>query len=230
MGWFKDRWWLLWEAYYKRKWLFALLLLVCAGLGTIDYLREFISDWITFPQPGGVKILRLPAPLLGIVIFLVALFWWMLEVALQFKNAVTPAIDVSFNPDAEGIVKTPTEIYGGGVKIRDDEATYVCITLTSRSQKTVRGCVVCQMKLEKRLTSTDKFVNIPLNGSLYLTQTPIDVHPRVPTTVGILKVGKCDSQLGWTVPYPLRLRDVFSDNATYRFTMEVVGDGIAKTS
>src|SRR6266536_1472058 len=182
MTWFKDRWLLLRDAYSRRKWPITFLFFVATILGTIDYLKEFVSRWIIFPSGGSIEILGIRAPQIGVVIFLIGALWWMLEVALEFRKLLIPAIDVSFNPDAEGRVKTRTEIQDGrSVKIRDDMATYIRLTLTSRSRKTVKGCVVFLTRLEKRLNPADQFVDIPLQGAVPLTPQPIDVYPRVPT-------------------------------------------------
>jgi hypothetical protein len=74
----------------------------------------------------------------------------------------------------------------------------------------------------------DQFIDIPLQGSLSLTPQPVDVYPRIPATVSFLKAGQYDNRLGGAISWPFRLDDVFNDNAIYRFTMEVVGDDIAK--
>jgi hypothetical protein len=100
-----------------------------------------------------MTLFGIPSWFWGITLFSVFLFLWMLHTALTFKRELTPALDVSFNPDDEGIVKTRTEIVDTrtGLKIRDDMATYVRVTLTSRSQKTVKGCAAFVTKVEKRL-------------------------------------------------------------------------------
>jgi hypothetical protein len=49
-----------------------------------------------------------------------------------------------------------------------------------------------------------------------------------PLLWNFLKVGELDNILGGTIPWPFRLDGAFDDKATYRFTMEVVGDDIAK--
>jgi hypothetical protein len=36
-------------------------------------------------------------------------------------------------------------------------------------------------------------------------------------------------QLGGSTPWPFRLENALDDEATYRFTIEVIGDGIAKS-
>jgi hypothetical protein len=44
-----------------------------------------------------------------------------------------------------------------------------------------------------------------------------------------VKCGQFDNKLGFTVPTPFTLERALDDNATYRFTIEVNGDGISET-
>jgi hypothetical protein len=95
----------------------------------------------------------------------------MLEAALRFQRLLTPSVGVSFNPNAEGIVATPTEVYaldatGRPAKIRDDNCTYIRITLTALSHRTVPSCVVFITKIEQQRIPTAPFVDIPLYGTI----------------------------------------------------------------
>jgi hypothetical protein len=76
----------------------------------VDSLKEFaqrvVSHWVALPQGGGsAVILGSPSWLWGVTLFFFFLFLWMLETALRFQRSVKPRIDVSFNPNVEGIVK-----------------------------------------------------------------------------------------------------------------------------
>jgi hypothetical protein len=225
---------LLREAGSHRKFWITAGVIVCVLLGTADNIRDLaqktVLHWLASSSgEKGSIILGIPSWFWGITLFFVFLFLWMLHTALTFKRELTPALDVSFNPEAEGIVKTRTEIFDSrGLKVQDDMATYVRVTLTSRSQKTVKGCVAFVTKLEKRSNPKGSFMEFPLRGALPLTQVPIDVFPRVPATVDFLKVGLSDNQLGWTVPAPFRLDGALDDIATYRFKIEIVGNDLAK--
>jgi hypothetical protein len=154
----------------------------------------------------------------------------MMETAYRLAQWIKPTIDVSFNPEVEGIVKTRTEVYGpDNVKIRDDKANYIRITLSTRSRKAVKGCAVFLTKLEKRLIPTGPFIDIPLRGALPLTPRPVDVYPRVPTTVDFLSTGEFDNKLVGAIPWPFILDGALNDSATYKFTINVVGDDVATT-
>jgi hypothetical protein len=229
----KGRSLLLLEAGSHKRLLLSIGILACVVFGTADYFKEVsqkMLHWIASPTDGSESmIFGVPSWFWGITVFGFALFLWMLEYAYSLKQKLTPEIDVSFNPNAEGIVATRTEIYANGIKIRDDIANYVRLTLVSRSQKTIKGCAVFLTRLEKQLNSRGPFVEIPLGGALSLSPLPVDVFPRVPATVDFLKVGQFDNKLGGTVPWPFRLDGVFDDTATYRFNIEVVGNDIAKS-
>jgi hypothetical protein len=67
-----------------------------------------------------------------------------------------------------------------------------------------------------------------LRGALSLTPSPINVYPRVPTTVDFLKSGQHDNKLEGSIPWPFRLDGALDDKATYGFTIEVIGDDIAQ--
>jgi hypothetical protein len=219
---------------HRKSWITAGVI-VCVLLGTADNIRELaqktVLHWLASSSgEKGSIIFGIPSWFWGITLFSVFLFLWMLHTALTFKRELTPALDVSFNPDAEGIVKTRTEIIDPrtGLKVRDDMATYVRVTLTSRSQKTVKGCAAFVTKLEKRSDPKGSFFEFPLRGALPLTQVPIDVFPTVPATVDFLKVGLFDNQLGWTVPAPFRLDGALDEIGTYRFKIAIVGNDLAK--
>jgi hypothetical protein len=48
--------------------------------------------------------------------------------------------------------------------------------------------------------------------------------------IAFLKAGQFDNKLGFTVDgLPLRLRDTFDEQGTYRFTINVNGEGITET-
>jgi hypothetical protein len=152
---------------------------------------------------------------------------------IKLEKQLTPLIDLDFKPEAEGIVPTRTEIYSHdgqkAVKVRDDHAMYIRITLICLSEKAIRGCAAFITKLEKGTVQGANFSEIPLHGSISLTPTPIDIYPRVQNVLDFLKVGEADGKLGGTTSWPFRLDGVFDDEGAYRFTIEVFGEGVAKT-
>jgi hypothetical protein len=230
MEWFRDRWLLFWEAYSRHTWAFTAVLLLCTAFATSDYLKEIISRWIDLPQAGTV-VLGIPVPLLGILLFVLVLFLVMLEYSFEQKKAVTPTIEVSFNPKGEGIILTPVQFQltdqKGNVAVGEDEAVYVSITANVISKKTVKNIVGFITKIEKRKT-LNQFIEIPVYGYISLG-APGDAYPRVPTVMNVVRSSRTTGKLDFVQPAPLRLRDVFKDHATYRFTIEVSGDGVTET-
>jgi hypothetical protein len=232
MKWIRDRWSLLLDAYSQHKWAFRIVFVICAVAGTSGYLMEVISRWIAFPQAGSIMILGLPAPLWGIVILCVFVSVVMLEYAVGLKRAVTPTIAVSFNPQGEGIIRTPTQVSmrdgkGNLIEVKDDEAVYVSVTVNALSKTTVKNCVGFITKIEKKVEGS--FEDVPVYGFIQLNDDPRSVYPRVPTVLNFLKSGKADNTLDFAVPWPLRLGNAFKDHTTYRFTIEVNGDGVTET-
>jgi hypothetical protein len=238
MGWLRDRASLLWESSAHKKMLLTLAGAACLFLGTVDQLKiaaqKAVSYWITFPQNAGPPVIfGFPSWILGLTLAFFIFAIWMLEVAAHYRKKLLPKIGVSFNRTGEGIVRTKTVVVEqdvtGAIKRRDDEAVYIRITLSAVSQITVRGCVAFLTEIEKKLIPTGPFIKIPVAGGIPITQTPIDVHPRVPTSVDFLKSGRSDNKLEFSMAWPLRLLGALDDNATYRFTIEVNGDGITET-
>jgi hypothetical protein len=171
----------------------------------------------------------MPVPLLGILLFVLVLFWVMLQHASELKKAVTPTIDVSFNPKAEGIILTPIHVAqqrGDAVEVMEDQSVYVSVTANVISKTTVKNCVGFITKIEKK--TTEAFEDIPVYGYIKLGE-PGDGYPRVPMVINFVRTSKASGTLDFVQPSPLRLRDVFKDHATYRFTIEVSGDGVTET-
>jgi hypothetical protein len=130
----RERWLILLEGYTRtRLWItvaFALLVFFGATDTGKDWVRSLVFDR-QLSQTGGALVLGVQSWLWGVAAFSILSFWWMLETALKFKKALTPAFSLEFNPNAEGIVNTRTEVYGrdGGsvVKLRDDQAVYIAL-------------------------------------------------------------------------------------------------------
>jgi hypothetical protein len=105
----------------------------------------------------------------------------------------------------------------------------VCITLKCLSQKTVMNCAVFLTKLERGTVQGGNFVELPLYDAISLSPEPINLYPRVPKSLAVLKAGEKDGKLGGLTPWPFRLENAFDVNGTYRLTIEVIAEEIAKT-
>jgi hypothetical protein len=190
-----------------------------------------LSEYLTRQE--GHAFLGVPSPAWGILAGLLLVFYFLIQYATRIRKSIIPKISVVFNPSGEGIVRTPTEVYqqteGKWAKIRTDQAVYIRITIRAMSRMTVKGCVAFITRIQKRPTPTASFTEVLVFNAIALTQTPLDVYPRVPATVDFLKCGQFDNKLGFTVPTPFSLEGALDDNATYRFTIEVNGDGISET-
>jgi hypothetical protein len=224
MGWFHERKETVLAAFTLRR--VVAIPIVIAVITVVVRGSAALSEFLTRGE--GRMLLGVPSWMWGLIAGLLLALYFVIEYATHLRLTIKPTIDVQFNPDAEGIVQTRTEIYEHDKKIRDDVAKYIRITLIALSPKTVKGCAVFLTKLEKRFIPTGQFIDIPIRGALSLTQNPVDVYPRVPTTVDFLKTGQFDNKLGGTIGWPFRMDGALDDKATYRFTIEVIGDDIAK--
>jgi hypothetical protein len=231
------------EAYSHTKALITIGLTFLTLLGTTDFTKDLLRSIIfgdAPPQAGGdAMILGAPGWMWGLAVFLLLLFFWMTQAALRLKKALTPELALDFRPEAEGIVKTRTEVLRLDgrmwVKVRDDFANYIRITLICRSEKSISNCAAYITKLEKGTIQGGDFREIPLRGSISInpiplgtsTPIPIEVHPRITNVIDFLKVGQ-ENKLEGSTPWPFRLEGAIDDEATYRFTIQVISAGIAK--
>src|SRR5262245_3121735 len=131
------------EAYSHTRALITIGLTLLTLLGTTDFAKDLFRSIIfgdTPPNSGGVGLIFCaPGGMCGLSVFLLLLFFWMTQTALRLKRALTPELDLDFRPEAEGIVTTRTEVLASDgqkwVKVRDDLANYIRITLICRTEK-----------------------------------------------------------------------------------------------
>jgi hypothetical protein len=224
MGWLSDYRTTIIEAFTLRR--VIALPLVIATVTAVVHASTALSKQFA----RGETLLGAPSWAWGLIAGLLLFLYFMIACANRLRLQLEPKINVSFNPNGEGMVTTPTEIYKDGKLFAHDEAVYIGITLQALSRTTVKNCVAFVTGIEKRRISNDHFIEIPVHGPLNLTPTPIDVHPRIPMPIAFLKAGQFDNKLGFTVDgLPLRLRDTFDEQGTYRFTINVNGEGITET-
>jgi hypothetical protein len=223
MSWIGDRKDTLLDAFTLRR-VIAVPILV-ATVTAVIHGSAALSK--IFAHGDGNTLLGAPSWYWGIIAGILLIFWFLLEHANRLRLELKPKLKVSFNPDVEGIVRTPTVILLPNNQRIDDLATYVRITLTCLSGVTVKNCAAFLTKIEKKLPGAAEYSDVPINGSLPMLPSPIDVHPRVPIPVDFLKAGRYENKLGLSFEWPLRLLEAFDDIASYRMTFEVIGEGIA---
>jgi hypothetical protein len=149
--------------------------------------------------------------------------------ATHLRLQLEPKLKLSFNPNAEGMGRTPTKVYEpSGKELRTDEAIYIRITLDCLSKATVKDCVAFITKIEKKLPNSETFSTIRMYGAIPLLSQPREVYANIPATIDFLKTGKYENKLDCAVPLPFVLEDVFKGIATYRIIIRVNSAGITQ--
>ena len=161
-------------------------------------------------------------------------FLWMLEVAWHYKNITIPNFNLSFDKNGMGIVlaEHPNLKSGptlGTTQETNEKAAYVRIRVDALSKTTIKGCFAFITALEKQPKGTTAFTHIALPQPIPLKGQQFDIIPEVPCMLDFLMSGEWDNRLVSPTYWPFILRDVFKDEATYRFTFIVNGDGVSKT-
>jgi hypothetical protein len=188
MEWVKERWKTILDSFTLRQ-VIALPIFIAVVTGVVRGSAA-LSDFLTRQE--GRMLFGVPSIVWGILAGLLLILYFLVQHATQLRKSLAPKISVLFNASGEGIVRTPTEIYeqrdGKWARVRTDLAVYIRITIRALSQTTVKGCVAFLTKIEKRASPTSNFSDITIPNALALTQTPIDVYPRVFAVVDLLKM------------------------------------------
>jgi hypothetical protein len=225
----RDRWSLFQEVYSQHKLLFGIALLICTVLATGEWIVQFISQWIVIPKAGSIEFLGVPAPLWALILLGVVAAVAMVEYAVGLKEALTPKLGVTFNPRAEGIIRTPMWVTTGDGQVkRDEEAVFVSVTVNALSKTSVKNFIGFITKIEKKMEDGSSFIDIPVYGHIKLNDPGI-VYPRVPSVLNVLRTSKTEGTLNFAAPWPLTLQDAFKDHGIYTITVEVNGDGVTET-
>jgi|ERR1019366_7074184 broad specificity polyphosphatase/5'/3'-nucleotidase SurE len=153
----------------------------------------------------------------------------------ELTERTTPKFGVYFDQDRCGIVSAierapivSTGIYGSA-RITEGQAfhaLYIRICVNAASHVVVRNCQAFLLSLEKQQNPNETFIYINLPQPIQLTDKPFDVMPNIPRMVDFMKTSEQDNKFSRTGYWPNALENAFSDNATYRFTIAVNGDGI----
>ncbi len=222
MGWISQRVETLREAFTLRR-VFAISIFIAVIHGAASAV-----EWIA----NGENLLGAPPWVYAAFAGLLVVICLLIEHANRLRVDLEPKFKISFNPDAEGVAQTPTEIRimeGDAIKTILDEAIYMRITVDCLSKATIKECVAFITKIEKRLPSAKEFSGIRLHGRVPLLSAPRIVYASIPSTIDFLKSGEHDNKFDCNLAQePFYMRGMFDDPATYRFTLQVNGDGITK--
>jgi len=184
-----------------------------------------------FTTRNGHMLLGIPSWVYGIFAGLLLLLYFVGEYATRLRLQIAPCLNVSFDQNGMGMVlavhrsTSPTPTSGTE---RESRSSYVRIRIDALSKTTVHGCSAFIIALEKRLKTAAAFTPISLPEPVSLREQQFDVVPQVPSMVDFLMSGEWDNKLVPVSYWPFILRDAFNDQAIYRFTFVVNGNGASE--
>lgn len=167
----------------------------------------------------------------------VAMVWlvWSLG-RLSYRQAceLTPTLELDFLPDGGGVVTTPEKLKTkDGATVAEWEAVYVRVRVVASSPKGAQRCTAHLVSVQK-MGRGDSFVATHFTDPIQLVWSgrglcALDIPYRVPMHVDLLTAKSTDNVLTFAAPWPLTLREFFSDKTTYRFEIVVSADGLSRS-
>lgn len=141
---------------------------------------------------------------------------------LALKEQLRPKFRVLFNQEQRGMVLAKQGHSSG------PDVYYFRICVLTANEATVKECQAYITALEKQTKSGEAFIHIDLPQPICLTMVPRQIWCGVPEQIDFMIANSVDNTLrpAPEVRWPLVLADAFSEQAVYRFTFRVNGDGI----
>ncbi len=181
------------------------------------------------------RFLGLPPWAFGLLAGLLLLLYFLLEYANRLRLELEPKLQISFDRERGCVVDSPMQhyqdqpgVYGGvrRVLIGETRALFARIRADALSKTKVRDCSAFITAIESR-TQPGPFTKHPIQDPIPLGPQEVDVSPRVPRFWDFITVSQeAGSAPQFAVPILLTLRDAIKQPGTYRFTIQVVGEGV----
>jgi hypothetical protein len=200
---------------------------VRAGQTVTAYLLE--HEW---------RFVGLPPWAFGLFALLLLLIYFLIEYANRLRTELEPKLKVCFDRERGCLVDSPVQHYQdqpstlvqGAVQkvlIKETRALFARIRADALSRTKVLGCSAFITAIESRIEAGATFTKYPIQDPIPLSTHEVDVSPRVPCFWDFITVSQeTGSVPQFPVPIKLTLRDAIKQPGTYRFTMQVVGEGV----
>jgi hypothetical protein len=185
------------------------------------------------------RFLGLPPWVFGLLAGLLALLYFLIEYANSLRLELQPKLRLSFDRERGCVVESPVQHYQdqpsalvqGAIQrvlVKETRALYARIRADALSKTRVRGCSAFITAIESKIPPATVFTTYPIQDPIPLSAQEADVSPRVPSFWDFITVSQeTGSVPQFPVPIKLTMRDAIKRPGTYRFTMQVVGEGIA---
>jgi hypothetical protein len=225
MDWLKARGTALNAAFGVRRYM--LLPVIGAIIGFVDWVATKLEE------AGMGHLIGLPSWAVGLFAAVLLGAYWLLEYAVRLRRQITPAFDLSFEPDGHGLVRTPAKNRDdGGSPVEEFEEIYVRVGVQATAKRAVSNCVPYLVEIRKK--SGGNFIPTTFSDSMELPWSlresgPLHLVPGVKNFVNVLKTVSTTNQLTFVTLWPLTLRNIFDDKTVYRLKILVAGEGVEKT-
>lgn len=187
-------------------------------------------------------IVGYPLWLVGTLVGVLMLAWWLLEYAVRLHRRLTPTFSLMFNPSGGGLVLSPVKkhlaVHSGGQLIRTEvvegEAVYIRGLVTAITESALTECSAYLTGVRKKDKSgsymttqyldslqlpwsimQDRFITIPQGIQRYFDI--VEIHN-----------GPGDQPVPGGGVMPLTLRNLFRDHTTYELDVVVHASGISR--
>jgi len=193
-----------------------------------------ISDYLIAHE---WRLLGLPSWAYGLLAGLLLFIYFLIEYANRLRLELEPKLDVSFDRERGCLVDSPVQHYQDQpttiagvvhrVMVKETRALYARIRADTLSKTRVRDCSAFITAIESRKQSSDAFTKHQIQDPIPLSAEEVDVPARVPWFWDFITVSQEPGSVPqFPVPIKLTLRDAVKQPGTYRFTMQVVGEGV----
>jgi hypothetical protein len=226
MGWLNERITTILSALTLRR-VIALPIIFAVVTGALRL-------WAVLPES---RLLGVPSWEVGLLALLVLLLCFVVEYANGLRLELQPKLKVCFDRERGCVVDSPVQhfqdqpstLFQGvqRVLVRETRAIYARIRADALSKTKVRGCSAFITAIESRPQGSTTFTKYLIQDPVPLSAQEIDVSPRVPYFWDFVTVSQESGSVpAFPVPIKLTLRDAIKQPGTYRFTMQVVGEGV----
>lgn len=233
MGWLSQRAATIVDAFTLRR--VIALPIVIAVVTAVVHGSAALSQFF-FHQEGRM-LLGLPSWAFGVLAGLLLMLFFLLEQATRLRLEIQPKLKVSFDAERGCLVISPVQHFRQEpgtyndtprtVLARETKSIFARVRADTTSISKVRGCVAYITAIESKKQPTDPFQRHPIHDPIPLALQEADIPSKVPWFWDFITISlEPGSAPQFPVPVKLTLYDAVKEQGTYRFTIQVIGEGV----